>query len=563
MRRYLLIIILIVAGTAGAVYDGVLRYENARVQNIADHLLERVYTRALREYYLLLTDVRMLLQQGGSAADLRALERSAPIGPYIEAAATAGQLAGEGDWLIALGLEELDSRVEYIRDSQPVSPAERQPGMLFDIGMQTGSAERMAVRLDVVAWLQQITADLGFGVLPLKISWQGHVLSEAGTASLNRATVFPDFILPQFTLYLSDREIDSLFRQRLTAAMMAALVALPEFILLFWLWRQYFHRHRLQRALEQSHRDLEKQRYANELRTRLLRHRTEQVKGLNSDLEQARARMALSERLAALGEISAGIAHEINNPVAYSLSNLNSLKEDVHDLTEFIRRLDQNSGQLDTSSAFYRRLLQDYQELAIPEAMASVPERIAEMTDGIERVSHIVRDMRKLSREGTIERQMTDLNSDLTSIINIARSRLKGNIELIAELIPLPPVYCNGSQIGQVVLNILVNAIQAIGDRPGCIRLTQSLQADWLEIRICDDGPGMDEATASRVFEPFFTTKDAGQGTGMGLALCYQLIEEHQGHIELDTRPGSGTCFTLRLPLHPQPLTAGDQHNAE
>ncbi len=563
MRRYLLIIILIVAGTAGAVYDGVLRYENARVQDITDHLLERVYTRALREYYLLLTDVRMLLQQGGTAADLRALERSAPIGLYLETAASAGELAGDGDWLIVLGLEELDSRVAFISDGQQATTTERLPGMLFDIGMQPDSQVRLAVRLDVVAWLQQMTADLGFGVLPLQISWQGHVLNDGGTAPLQGARLFPDFILPQFTLYLSDHEITGLFRQPLTAAMMAALVALSEFLLLFWLWRQYFHRHRLQRALEQSHRDLEQQRYANELRTRLLRHRTEQVKGLNSDLEQARARMALSERLAALGEISAGIAHEINNPVAYSLSNLNSLKEDVQDLTEFIRRLDKNSGQLDTSSVFYRRLLQDYQELEIPEAMASVPERITEITDGIERVSHIVRDMRKLSREGTIERQMTDLNRDLTSIINIARSRLKSNIKLIAELIALPPVYCNGSQIGQVVLNILVNAIQAIGDRPGCIRLTQSVQADWLEIRICDDGPGMEEATASRVFEPFFTTKDAGQGTGMGLALCYQLIEEHQGHIELDTRPGSGTCFTIRLPLQPQSPTAGDQHNAE
>ena len=134
--------------------------------------------------------------------------------------------------------------------------------------------------------------------------------------------------------------------------------------------------------------------------------------------------------------------------------------------------------------------------------------------------------------------------------------RLPGNISLQVELTELPEVYCNSSQIGQVVLNILVNAIQALEKDGGTIRISEVLANGVLSISIRDDGPGMDNAVAARVFEPFFTTKLEGDGTGLGLALCYKLMQEHQGGIELETAPGKGACFTLILPI-------GEKNHAE
>lgn len=558
MRRYLLIIVLIVLGSAAVVYDGMLNLENARVQRISEHLLERVYSRALREYYVLLTDARQVLEEQGTPLTLAGLQQSTHLGNYIMVAVSAAELQRPGDWLLRLGLTALDSQVSAV----PGSAA--QPALVLDVGEQLDSPQRIAVRLEVLPWLSHLSEDQGLGAIPLMITWQGNTLSGAEAAPAAAGmTVFTDFMVPEFSLYLSHREIDDLFQQKITAALATLLVTIPEFILLFWLWRQYFRGRRLQQALEKSHRDLADQRYAYEIRNRLLQHKSAQVKGLNEDLEQARRRMELSERLAALGEISAGIAHEINNPVAYSLSNLTTLKEDVEALMAFIQRLDKASDQLDEQSPFYRQLLQDYQQLEIPHALRSAPERIQDITEGIERVSRIIQDMRKLSRTGG-DKNFTQLNSDLNSVLNIARSRLKNNIELVTELAELPPVYCNASQISQVVLNILINAIQAIGDQPGGrITLTQTLHDGQLQMQICDNGPGMDEITASRIFEPFFTTKAEGEGTGMGLALCYQLIEEHQGRIDLQTQPGEGTCFTIWLPLKPLPTSAGEEQHAE
>ena len=130
------------------------------------------------------------------------------------------------------------------------------------------------------------------------------------------------------------------------------------------------------------------------------------------------------------------------------------------------------------------------------------------------------------------------------------RSRLPAGVRLDAELIPLPDIYCNPSQIAQVVMNILVNAIQVLEQRGGRIELRETCSRDELRIVIEDDGPGMDEQTAARVFEPFFTTKLEGEGTGLGLALCYKLMQAHAGRIELTTGSGQGAQFTLILPVN-------------
>ncbi|WP_430460379.1 sensor histidine kinase [Thalassolituus sp. LLYu03] len=556
MRRYLILIILVVLATAAAVYDGVLRFEKDRIRNVSDHLLERVYSRSMREFYTLLADARLVLEQGGGNYQLLTLQQSSPLSPFLDAADDPQLLAQPGDWQVRLGLEELNA------DISVKGNATGDSGLLLDLYSRYGK-QHLYLRIDLQNWMAQTTDDLGLGMMPWRVNWRGHTLPPQAGGTNALMTLFSDFLVPEFSLYLSHEEIEGLFHARTEAVLMAALVAIPELLLLLWLWRQYFHGRSLERALERSNLDLRQQRHQNQLRSRMLQHASEQVKGLNQDLEHARKRMELSERLAALGEISAGIAHEINNPVAYSLSNIRTLSEDVSVLASFIRRLDEASDQLDPKSPFYLELAAAYRSLEVGDALASAPDRIKDATEGIERVGRIIQDMRKLSRGSNEDRTLADLSSHLTSVINIARSRLKGNIEFVTDLVELPPIYCNPSQVGQVVLNILVNAIQAIGNDRGCVTLTEFLHQHELEIRICDDGPGMNEAVAARVFEPFFTTKAEGEGTGMGLALCYQLIQAHEGRIDLKTKPGEGTCFSIWLPLNAQNAGAGDETHAE
>lgn len=556
MRRYLIVIILLVIATAAVVYDGVLRFENNRVRNISDHLLERVYSRTMRDFYTLLADARTVLDQGGGNLQLLRLQQSSTLSQYLETADNMEQLSSPGDWQVSIGLEELTTEVSA------VTSVADDPGLLLDLYSRY-SDQHLILRINMKAWLQQTTDDLGLGTLPWVVSWRGHRLAAEAGASTEMMTLFTDFLVPEFSLYLSYREIDALFRQHFEAVLMALLVAIPEFILLLWLWRQYFRGRTLQEELERTSHDLVLQREQNQLRSRMLKHASEQVRGLNEDLETARRRMELSERLAALGEISAGIAHEINNPVAYSLSNINTLAEDVSVMKDFIHRVDKASDQLDPQSPFYKQLLDDYRSLDVDEALQSAPERIHDAREGIERVGRIIQDMRKLSRGSKDGRTMSELNSHIESVVNIARSRMKGNIEFTSALVDLPLIYCNPSQIAQVVLNILVNAVQALGTEPGEIHFTEVLHEYELEIRICDNGPGMDEETAARVFEPFFTTKAESEGTGMGLALCYQLVQAHNGHIDLQTKPGEGTCFTLWLPINAAVAGAGEDQNAE
>lgn len=556
MRRYLVIILMLVAATAAVVYDGVLRFENERIRDISDHILERVYSRTMREFYALLGDARTALDQNGGAYQLLTLQQSSPLAPYLDAAPDFKDLHQSGDWQLSINLDDLNAVVRV------TEAAGENSGLLLDLYSRY-SKEHLYLRIELQDWLARTTDDLGLGMLPWLLTWKGYGLPADNRESMQMMTLFGDFLLPEFSLYLSHREIDDLFHQKTEAALVAALVAIPELILLLWLWHQYFRGRHLEQVLQRTSLDLRQQRQQNQLRTRMLQHASEQVKGLNQDLEQARKRMELSERLAALGEISAGIAHEINNPVAYTLSNISTLSEDFTAMASFIRRLDEASDQLDPQSPFYRELAEAYRSLDVGGALESAPERIHDATEGMERVGRIIQDMRKLSRGSNDSRKLSDLNNHLNSVINIARSRLQGNIEFVTELADLPLMYCNPSQIGQVVLNILVNAIQAIGNTPGRIVLSQILHNDKLEIRISDNGPGMNEATAARVFEPFFTTKAEGEGTGMGLALCYQLIQAHEGHIDLNTKPGEGTTFTIWLPLNSADAGAGVQQNAE
>ncbi len=556
-KRHILLSLLLAAIIGVGVYELSVRVEQQRTAAISANLLQHVYIRALREYYQLLGDVEQLLNDHPPGyIELQQYRLNSPLGPFMLIGEENSEaLAVTGDWLLRMSLQDLKAEIGV-----PARLASH-PGLLMNL-YSPDSKRSLIIRLELYEWLHQITSDMGYGDTTLLVMYQAQPLSAPAPQQRQQMMVFNDFLLPEFSLYLDRSQIENHFFQTYLPISAAAGSALVSLLLLLAVFYQYGRHVQLRRELEGRSAELAETSHI--LRTQMalnargqkeLLKSNYQLRGLNRDLENAQTRLQLSERLAGLGELSAGIAHEINNPVAYISSNLKELGNDMQALLDFVRAIDEASDLLDIKSDYYQELLLAYQRLDIKQVTSVAPARLQDCIRGTERVTQIIADMRKLSRTQS-HMQWCQLNDDISSIINIARARLPGNISLQVELTELPEVYCNSSQIGQVVLNILVNAIQALEKDGGTIRISEVLANGVLSISIRDDGPGMDNAVAARVFEPFFTTKLEGDGTGLGLALCYKLMQEHQGGIELETAPGKGACFTLILPI-------GEKNHAE
>lgn len=256
-----------------------------------------------------------------------------------------------------------------------------------------------------------------------------------------------------------------------------------------------------------------------------------------------------AERLATLGEAAAGIGHEINNPLAYIHSNLHGLNDDIEAYNQFISVLDSASDHLDIRNPFYQKALSAYHSLDVAEVCKGAPERLKDCLEGIGRIERIVSDMQTLSRRSDASMQVADINADLPAVFNIIRSRLPANVNLELELISPPLMLCHPSRFAQVIMNMMINALHAFDDEPGVLSIRQYQRGDIFYTEISDTGCGMSPEVQAHIFEPFFTTRAEGKGTGIGLALCYKLIEEHQGTISVDSRMGEGTRFTLALPI--------------
>lgn len=556
-KGYVLLSLLLAAAAGLGVYEFSFRIEQQRTAAISDDLLQHVYIRSLREYYQLLADAEQWLNN--PPADWATLQQdgfSSPLRPFMRVAEEdPARLAVSGDWLLRMSLRDLKAGIT------PPPHLVEHPGLLLLLS-SANQQHALTIRLELYEWLQQITADMGYADLPMLVMHQAQPLSETAPQQRGQMMVFHDFLVPEFSLYLDRSQIEKHFFQSWLPPAAAAVSATVLWLLLLLLFSQYGGRKQISHELESRSAELEEANHILRTQLELNAHSQKellkshyQLQSLNQDLENARNRLLLSERLAGLGELSAGIAHEINNPVAYISSNLKELNNDVRALMDFVRAIDEASDLLDAKSDFYQQLLRVYQSLDIAHVISMAPERLQDCIRGTERVTWIINDMRKLSRIQP-SMQWCQLNDDIRSVVHIARSRLPGNITLTMELIDLPDVFCNPSQISQVVMNILVNAIQALEASGGNIHIREVLENDVLNLSLCDDGPGMDASVAARVFEPFFTTKLDSEGTGLGLALCYKLMQEHQGSIELQTAPGKGACFTLILPI-------GEKDNAE
>ncbi|UCE85539.1 MAG: PAS domain S-box protein [Deltaproteobacteria bacterium] len=241
-----------------------------------------------------------------------------------------------------------------------------------------------------------------------------------------------------------------------------------------------------------------------------------------------RRNLAISGRMAAVGELAAGIAHEINNPIAFIQSNLLQLREHWHTVEKL------HAGPA--------------QDARLTDILSEAEELVDESLDGVERVAAIVRDVRGFSHAGHREREIADLNELLDSTLRLASPQFRQHATLKREFGEIPLVSCNPQQLKQVFLNLIVNAAHAVGDS-GAIRVATYVERDHAVIEIEDDGCGIPEAVIDRVFDPFFTTKTVGEGTGLGLAISYQIVRNHGGELQVESEPGRGSCFRVTLPI--------------
>ncbi|MFZ2268118.1 MAG: ATP-binding protein [Azonexus sp.] len=305
----------------------------------------------------------------------------------------------------------------------------------------------------------------------------------------------------------------------------------------------------LEKQVRERTRELEVALRDNESINRALQREKEEQRVLIRQLEDAHNQLLQSEKLASIGQLAAGVAHEINNPIGFVNSNLGTLKGYVAKLLGLIDAIPARLEPLLANDPGARASLQELcRQADLDFIREDIPSLITESIDGTSRVRKIVQDLRDFSRTGDISLEWADLHSGLESTLNVVWNEIKYKAEIVRDYGSLPKVRCRPSQINQVFMNLLVNAAQAIAQR-GTITLRSGCTGDQVWVAISDTGSGIAPEIQARIFDPFFTTKAVGKGTGLGLSLSYGIIEKHGGSIKVDSTVGQGTTFTILLPI--------------
>ena len=270
-------------------------------------------------------------------------------------------------------------------------------------------------------------------------------------------------------------------------------------------------------------------------------------------LQQAQAQLVQNDKMASVGQLSAGIAHEINNPTGFVLSNLKTLEEYINDIrcliTEYDTLLQRCVGISDEDVSCIVKNIEKFKEkIDVVFLLHDIAQIFKETQDGMRRISKIVRDMKEFSHAGSDKPEYTDVNKGLESTLNIVWNEIKYKAEVKTLYGDIPQVLCYPQQLNQVFMNILVNAAHAIEGR-GVITLRTFSENGNVVIEISDTGKGISPEHLSRIFEPFFTTKPVGMGTGLGLSVAYAIIKKHNGEITVDSKVGAGTRFQVCIPV--------------
>jgi signal transduction histidine kinase len=292
------------------------------------------------------------------------------------------------------------------------------------------------------------------------------------------------------------------------------------------------------------------------VRTEQLRATNEELRTAYRDLQTTQLQLIQREKMASVGQLVAGVAHELNNPIGFISSNVTTLADFVQRLRAMLETYEEVAlPEIDRSRVGARR-----QELQVDYALKYLDAMISGIREGADRARKIVGDLRVFARTPDDVWQPVNLHEELDSSLTLLNHLLKDRIAVIRRYGSLDPVECVRSQIDQVFLNVLANAAQAI-QGTGTITIETRREGPMAVISIADTGPGIPPDALRRIFDPFFTTKPVGEGTGLGLSISYEIVTKHGGEIRAQSPPAGGAVFTLRLPVAragaPGPATAG------
>lgn len=309
------------------------------------------------------------------------------------------------------------------------------------------------------------------------------------------------------------------------------------------------------------------ERYQNHLehlvaeRTAELTRANAELNSLNVELADTHSQLLHAEKMAAVGQLAAGVAHEMNNPLGFVTSNLTSLKRYQENLLALVDAYDERLAHRGSAEdmAAIAALRKDREFDYIRNDVADL---LRDCNEGLARMQRIVSDLKDFSRVGEEQWQSVDLHRGLDSTLSVVGSEIRGKAEVVRDYGLLPTIDGLPGQLNQAFMNLLMNAAQAIPER-GRITVRTRVADDHVVVEVADTGVGIPPENLSRIFEPFFTTKPVGQGTGLGLSIVYGIVKRHGGHIEVESQAGAGACFRVLLPIRQASAQAGAGYQAD
>lgn len=305
---------------------------------------------------------------------------------------------------------------------------------------------------------------------------------------------------------------------------------------------------------ELSEKNAALERYSDQLeqrvaeRTQALTTANAELKNAHDELVHTHQQLLHSEKMASIGQLAAGVAHEINNPIGFVNSNVGTLQEYLRDLLRVIDTYERHDALLKADALAATELRQVRESVDLDFVRKDSLALLNESKEGLARVRNIVQNLKDFSHTGRGEWQLADLHKGIESTLNIVWNEIKYKATVVKEFGDLPEIECLPSELNQVFMNLLVNAAHAIPEH-GVITVRTATRGENVLVEVADTGEGILPEHIPRLFEPFFTTKPVGKGTGLGLSLSYGIVNKHRGTIEVESTPGEGTVFRIRLPI--------------